>query len=85
MSRQQTSELHAWQRQDAQERVDRAIALLRDAQLHLQGARVHNMPRRLIMSSEWMVKLRLDMLWEAQQGKEQLKPVGAGYGISDRA
>jgi hypothetical protein len=75
MSRQQTSELHAWQQQDAQARVDRALALLRNAQAHLHTHRIHDMPHLLVASGERMVKMRLDLLWAAQEGVEQLKLV----------
>jgi len=75
MSKQQTLELHEWQKQEAQARIDRALIALREAQKHLHTHRVHDMPRLLIMSGERMVKLRLDALWDAQQGHDQLKLV----------
>jgi hypothetical protein len=84
VSQAQTKSQREWRAYLAQERIDRAIALLRNAQQHLHTHRIHDMPRLLIASGERMVKLRLDALWDAQQGKEQLKPVEAGYGISDR-
>ena len=68
MSQAQTKSQREWRAEQAQERVDRAITQLRGAQHHLHTCRVHDMPRMLISSAERMVKLRLDALWNAQQG-----------------
>lgn len=75
MSKQQTAEFRAWRAQDAQERIDRAIAALRYAQCCLHMSRIHHMPRSLVLSDERMVGLRLDALWAVQQGAKQLKLV----------
>jgi hypothetical protein len=75
MSRTQTKELHDWQRVFAQERIDGAIVLLRNAQYHLHESRCHGMPRHLISSAERMVKMRIDQLWEAQERLPKLKLV----------
>ena len=75
MSEAQTKSQREYRKALQQERIDRAISLLRGAQYHLHECRIHNMPRMLIASGERMVKLRLDALWDAQQGLEQLKPV----------
>ena len=75
MSEAQTKSQREYRKALQQERIDRAISLLRGAQYHLHECRIHNMPRMLIASGERMVKLRLDALWDAQQGLEQLKPM----------
>ena len=75
MSKRQTAELHAWRAIERQQHIERAIARLRDVQLRLHIGRSHAMPRPIILHFEWMVGLRLDELWAAQQGEPQPKLV----------
>ena len=79
MSEAQTRSQREWRAYLAQERIDRAIAMLRNAQAHLHTFRTHDMPRLLIMSGERMVGLRLDALWDAQQGMDKPKLVETVY------
>jgi hypothetical protein len=75
MSKQQTSELHAWRAIERQQIMERAIRELRKAQGRLHSVRCHDMPRFTVRLCEVLVFAELDKLWAAQGGKEQLKPV----------